>query len=237
MSVAGVAAGHNAVEQIDAAVDTLDDIAGRAYPHQVADLILGGKRLHGGDDLVHFFGRLAHCQTADGVAVQIVLGNLLHMLHAQIGKGAALIDAEQKLVGVDRLFLVLEARHLVLAAQQPACGARAAVFGVLVGGGVFDALVKRHGDGGAEVGLNLHTLLGSHKDAVTVKVGVEGHALLGDLAQLGKAEHLKPAAVGQNGTVPLGELVQPAHIRHQLVAGTQMQVVGVAQHDLRADVL
>ena len=72
---------------------------------------------------------------------------------------------------------------------------------------------------------------------MTVEVGVEGHALLGDLAQLGKAEHLKPAAVGQNGTVPLGELVQPAHIRHQLVAGTQMQVVGVAQHDLRADVL
>ena len=159
------------------------------------------------------------------------------MLDAQVFKRAALIDAEQQLVGVDGLSLMLEARHLVLAAQQPACGAGAAVFGVLVGGGVFDTLVKRHGDGGAEVGLNLHTLLRSHKDAVTVKVGVEGHALLGDVAQLGKAEHLKPAAVGQNGTVPLRKLVQTAHLSHELVARTQVQMVGVAQHDLCADVL
>ena len=39
------------------------------------------------------------------------------------------------------------------------------------------------------------------------------------------------------GPFQRGKLVQTAHLCHQLVAGTQMQMVGVAEHDLRADVL
>ena len=52
-----------------------------------------------------------------------------------------------------------------------------------------------------------------------------------------QTEYLKSAAVGQDRPVPAGKLVQAAHIRYQLVAGTQMQMVGIAQHDLRADIL
>ena len=129
------------------------------------------------------------------------------MLDAQILKRAALVDAEQQLIRVDGLFLVLEAVHFVLAAQQPACRAGTAVLGVLVGGRVLNAFVKGHGDGGAEVRLNLHALLRPHENAVAVEVGVEGDALLGDMTQLGQAEHLEPAAVSQNGAVPLGKLV------------------------------
>ena len=159
------------------------------------------------------------------------------MLHAQVCIGAALIDAEQKLIRVDRDALVLQACHLSLAALQPAGGALAAVLGVIVLGGVLHALIKGHGDGRAQICLDLHTLLRAHKDAVTIQMRGEGHALLGDLTQLCQTEHLKSAAVGQDRPVPAGELVQAAHIRYQLIAGTQMQVVGVAQHDLRADIL
>ena len=77
---------------------------------------------------------------------------------------------------------------------------------------------------------------GPIKMRLTVQVGVEGNALLGDLAQLGQAEHLEPTAVGQDGTVPLSEFVQTAHLGHQLITGAQMQMVGVAQHDLGTDV-
>ena len=159
------------------------------------------------------------------------------MLHAQVGKGAALVDAKQQLVGVDGLFLVLQAGHLVLAAQQPAGRAGTAVFGVLVGGGVFNTFVKSHGDGRTQVGLDLHALLGPHEDAVAVQMGVEGHAFLSNLAQLSQAEYLESAAVRQNGAVPLGELVQSAHLGHQLITGAQMQMVSIAQHDLGADIL
>ena len=66
---------------------------------------------------------------------------------------------------------------------------------------------------------------------------VERYAFLGNVAQLGKAEHLKSAAVGQDRAVPAGKLVQAAHIGYQLITGAQMQVVGVAEHYLGADLL
>ena len=46
---------------------------------------------------------------------------------------------------------------------------------------------------------NLHTFHRTHEDAVAVEVRGKGHALLGDLAQLCEAEHLKSAAVGEDG--------------------------------------
>ena len=104
-------------------------------------------------------------------------------------------------------------------------------------GRVLHTLVKSHGNGGAQVGLDLHTLFRPHEDAVAVQMGSKGHALFVDLAQFGQTEHLESAAVGQDGAVPAGELVQTAQVGHQLVAGAQMEMVGVAQHDLCADVL
>ena len=46
LTVAGIAAGHNAVKQIHAAGNGLDDVAGGADAHQIADLVLGHIRLH-----------------------------------------------------------------------------------------------------------------------------------------------------------------------------------------------
>ena len=237
VAVAGVAAGHNAVEQVHAAGNGFDDVAGCADAHQVADLILGHVRLHLADHLIHHIGGLAHCQAADGIAIEVHLGDLLHMLDPQVGKGAALVDAKQKLVRVDGSALVLQAGHLRFAAGQPADGAVAACLGIIVLCGVLHTLIKGHGDGRAQVRLDLHTLFRAHEDPVSVQMGRKGHALFGDLAQLGQAEHLKSAAIGQDGAVPAGELVQAAHVGHQLVAGAQMKVVGVAEHDLRTDIL
>ena len=237
MAVAGVAAGHDAIEEVHAAGDGLDDVAGSADAHQVTDLILGHIGLDRADHLVHHLSGLTHSEAADGVAVQVQVSDLLHVLHAQVGEGAALIDAEEQLVGVDGDAFMLQAGHLILAALEPAGGALAAGFGVIMLGGVLDALIKGHGDGRAKVCLDLHTFLRTHEDAVAVEVRGKGHALLGDLAQLCEAEHLKSAAVGKDGAVPAGKLVQTAHLCHQLVAGTQMQMVGVAEHDLRTNVL
>ena len=70
-----------------------------------------------------------------------------------------------------------------------------------------------------------------------VQMRVECHAFLGDIAKFRQAEHLKATAVRQNRTIPTGELVQAAHIGNQLVARSQMQMVGVAEHNLGADIL
>ena len=233
--MAGVAAGHNAVKQIHTAVHALNDVAGGANAHQVADLIRRGVRLYRADHIIHHFGRFADSKAADCITVQIIFSNLLHVLNAQVFVGAALIDAKQQLVRVHGLALVLQAGHFRLAAQQPACGTRAAVFGVIIFSGVFHAFIKGHGNGGAKVCLNLHALFRPHKNAVAVQMRVERYAFLGNVAQLGKAEHLKSAAVGQDRAVPAGKLVQAAHIGNDLITGTQVEMIGVAQHDLCAD--
>ena len=236
MAVACITAGHHAVKQIHAAGNCLNDIAGGANAHQVADLILGHVGLHLTDHFIHHFGGLAHSQTADGVTVQIEVCDLLHVLHTQIRKGTALIDAKQQLIGIHGNALVLQAGHFNLTAFQPTGRSFAAGLGIIVLCGVLYAFIKGHGDGRTKVCLDLHALFRSHKDAVAVQMGGKGHALFGDLAQLCQTEYLKSTAVGQNGAVPAGKFVQTAHIGYQLVAGAQMQVVGVAQHDLCANV-
>ena len=52
-----------------------------------------------------------------------------------------------------------------------------------------------------------------------------------------EAEDLVAAAVGQDRMRPADEAVQAAPPRDQLVAGTQIEVIGVAEDDLRAGLL
>ena len=130
----------------------------------------------------------------------------------------------------------VQAGHLLFAALQPAGGALAGGFCVFVGGGVLHTLVKGHGDGGAQVGLDAHALLGPHENLVAVHVRGEGDALLLDVPQLSQREHLEPAAVCQDGAVPAGELADTAQLFHGLIPGPQMQVIGVAQLHLAVQV-
>ena len=71
---------------------------------------------------------------------------------------------------------------------------------------------------------------------VAVEVRGEGDALLPDLAQSRKGEHLEAAGVRQDRAVPVHELMQSAHLAHHIVAGAQMQVVRVGKLDLTAEV-
>ena len=70
-----------------------------------------------------------------------------------------------------------------------------------------------------------------------VQMGLELHAVLGELAQLGQREHLKSAAVGQYRAIPVHEAVQPARLGDQILAGAQVQMIGVGEDNLRADLL
>ena len=54
---------------------------------------------------------------------------------------------------------------------------------------------------------------------------------------LGEAEDLVAAAVGQDRTPPADEPVQAAAARDQVVAGPQIEMIGVAEQDLGAEPL
>ncbi len=64
----------------------------------------------------------------------------------------------------------------------------------------------------------------------------EGDALFGDLAQIAEAENLKSAGVGEDGAIPAHETVQAAQAPDQLMTRTQVEVIGVAEKKLDAEV-
>ena len=163
MTVARVPGRHDAVEEVDAASNTLDDVARCADAHQIARLVLRRVRQDDIKNMVHDLGAFADGQTADRVARQIKFGDRLHVLDAQVIIGAALIDAEQQLMRIDGIRQAVKTVELGLAALEPARRAVDGVLDVLARRRVFDALIKRHGDIRAEIGLDAHALLGPMK--------------------------------------------------------------------------
>ena len=66
-----------------------------------------------------------------------------------------------------------------------------------------------------------------------VQVRLEAHAVCGDLVAVAEAEDLKAAAVGEDRPGPVHKGVESPHPVDELVAGAQVEVIGVAEDDLR----
>ena len=147
---------------------------------------------------------------------------------AEVVVHAALHDAEPQLMAVQRLF----AGDLL-----PAFGHGEGFFGGVAGAGVRRAFVERHHDVGAEVALDAHGLDRAEEMPRAVDVRGELDAVRLDLAERGEAEDLESAAVGQDGVVPVLELVQAAGAPDQPGARTEHQVVGVPEDDLDIQLL
>ncbi len=66
-------------------------------------------------------------------------------------------------------------------------------------------------------------------------MALEGHAVAIDLAGLGQGKDLKTTRIGQHGMRPLHKTMQSAHLTDKLVAGPQIQVIGIAQNKRSLD--
>ncbi|MPM74312.1 hypothetical protein SDC9_121299 [bioreactor metagenome] len=141
------------------------------------------------------------------------------MPDAQVRINTPLVDSEKELAGVYRIRHQVQLFMFRHAADEPPKGSLAGNLGILVSGGILHAFVKGHCHIRAQIGLDAHALLGAHKNPVPVDVGGEGHPVLGYLAQAGKRKDLEPAAVGEDGSVPVHEFVEAAHFPHHAVPG------------------
>ena len=144
MTVTRVAGRHNAVEEINAASDTFNNVARCADTHQVARLMLGRMRQNNIENMVHDLGAFTDGKTADGITRQIQLRNCLHMLDTQVVISAALIDTEQQLVRVYRIRKRVQTVKLGFTAFEPARGTVNGVFNILTRRRILDTLVERH---------------------------------------------------------------------------------------------
>ena len=98
---------------------------------------------------------------------------------------------------------------------------------------VFHTLVKRHCNSRRKVRLYLHTLLRTHKNPTTVNMRVKVHALFFDFTQLGQRKYLKSTAVCKNRLVPVHELVKSTHFVYNVIARSDVQMIGIAKLHLR----
>ena len=102
-------------------------------------------------------------------------------------------------------------------------------------GRILGALVEGHADVGAERDLHVHGVLGREEVTAAIEVRAETNAFVRDLAQLGEAVDLESAGVGEHGARPADEAMKAAHAADGFVAGAEIEVVGVAENDLRAE--
>ena len=103
--------------------------------------------------------------------------------------------------------------------------------------GIFGALVQDHEDVAPEGELHVHGGLGSERVRVAIQMRVEDHAVFGDLANSGQAEHLESSGVGEDGVGPGHEAVQSAQPLNQLVAGAKVEVIRVAEQNTDVEIL
>jgi hypothetical protein len=65
-------------------------------------------------------------------------------------------------------------------------------------------------------------------------MGAEADTFVGELAELGEREDLEASAIGEHGAGPADEFVQASESGDEVMAGAEVEMVGVAQDDLRA---
>ena len=227
-AVARNARRENAVEHIDPVPYPREEVVRRADPHEIAWLV-GGKQPHRiGEDLLHQLVRLTDTQASDGIARQIQRRHLGGVPCTQVAVHTALHNAKKA--------LSLCIRHCVTAAQEPPLRALRGCLGIGVVGRIRNTLVERHDNIRAETLLYLHRYLGRQKLLRAVDVRAECRPLLRDLAEIAKTEHLKAAAVREDCAVPVHEPMQPARLAHELHAGAEKEMIGIAEDDTRTEI-
>ena len=122
------------------------------------------------------------------------------------------------------------------AALCPARRARCGMVGVLIVCRIGDAFIESHSDIAPQILLRMNGNLRREELLRSIEEGTEVHALLCDLAHSSQREDLKAAAVRQYSLRPVHETMQLASLFDQLRAGTQEQMVGIREDDLRAHV-
>ncbi len=171
--------------------------------------------------------RLADCQPADRVALQMHRRQRFGRAHPQRRIVTALDDAEHRLAR-----LVAERGLAALGPAQRKI-ARARDLGRL--GGQRHAFVELHLDVGIEQALDLDRALRRQLVDGAVEMRAKSDAALVEFSQLRQRHHLEAAGIGEDGPGPAGEFVQPAELGHALRARPQHQVIRVTQDDVGAE--
>ena len=222
-SVARHAGRQHTVKHVDAARHQLDELRRRAEAHRITRLAGGQERRRRFHRHHHLRLRFAHADAADRVAIELHLDDRLRAFLAQLHVAAALHDAEHQLARRARLLATFRRptnrplhRSTNLARRR----------------GVRRAIIEDHRNVRAEDTLNLHRFLRAEEEQRAIKVRTKLNAMRLDLPDLREAEHLEAAAVGEDGLLPVDEIMKPARFGNDFEPRPDVEVIGVPENDL-----
>jgi hypothetical protein len=95
-------------------------------------------------------------------------------------------------------------------------------------------VIELHDHVGAKVVLDAHHRFGRELPKRAIEMAAELDTVLADRAQRCEREHLEATRVREDGSLPAHEAMQAAELRDKLIAGTEVQMIGVRQNHLRA---
>ena len=176
---------------------------------------------------VHLLMTLSNCKTTNRITVQIHLCNRLCMFNTDIFINRTLVDTKKKLILVDGIRQAVQTDHLIFTSLKPAGCTRYRPLHIIPLRHTARALIKGHGNGRCQIGLDLHTLFRSHKDLVAINMRVKIHTLFLDLTQLCQGKHLKSAGIGKNRSVPVHKFMKTSKLFYHLVTRTHMKMIGI----------
>ena len=182
MSVTAVSARVYTVEKVHTTIYCFQNVGRGSDTHQIRWLFQWQMRYGHIQDMVHFFMAFSYSQSTYRITIQIHLTDRFCVIDTDIIKDSSLIDTEQQLIFIDRIFQAVQSGHLGFTSCQPTGGSCHGILHIASFCHAGRALIESHRNGGSQVGLDLHTLFRSHEDLVTIDVGTESYAFFLDLS-------------------------------------------------------
>ena len=180
LAVAARAAGQDAIEHIDPALDRADQVIGLAHSHQIARLVRGQlprREVEAGE---HRLLPLPDRESADGIAIEADLDQRRGGLLAEARVQRALLDPEDR----GSSGMLAAAIERVARSLGPADRAVHRVGLRVLGCGGRDELVELHDDVAAVQTLDFDRALGAEHVARSVEVAGKGDPLLAYLGEV-----------------------------------------------------
>src|SRR5690625_3215484 len=99
------------------------------------------------------------------------------------------------------------------------------------------ALIENHRDVRAEFPLDFHSFPRTEKHIFPVEMRLKRNPVLADFPELSQTKNLKTAAIGQYRFLPAHKRMQATEFSNQIFARSKMQMVGISENDLSAEVV
>ena len=171
------------VKEIHSTIYCFQNICRSTNAHQVSWFIFRKMRNCHIQNMIHLFMALTNGKSANRISIQIHLTDTFCMIDTDIIKNSTLIDTKKHLIFINGIFQTVQTLHFFFTTLQPACGTVHRRLYITSVRQCRWALIKCHGNGRSQIGLNLHTFFRSHENLTAVYMRMEMYAFLFDLSQ------------------------------------------------------